>query len=204
MFKCFDFNIVSKSLTLIVSLFLICTNEPPGWVCLKETFKWSVHAKAQGVCNLREYYLYALRKQRTWLGQTLLPSCPKQSSFTQNEFAFIITSRWPRRGQTWRTGQGPWARDLIVRSPRSPCSAFLPVADLVEWLLNRPGSGLSVGSCQEGKKLRVYIWVSDRLNRGVALETADKTQTGFPLLFSPRHRSRSYHNTDYWEASHLY
>ena len=39
MFTCFDFNIVLKSLTLIVSLFLICTNEPPGWVCLREMFK---------------------------------------------------------------------------------------------------------------------------------------------------------------------
>ena len=47
-------------------------------------------------------------------------------------------------GQTWRRGQGPWDRDLTVRSPRSPCSAFSPAAELIDWLWSRLGSGVGV------------------------------------------------------------
>ena len=69
-------------------------------------------------------------------------------------------------GQTWKRGQGPWDRDLTVRSPRSPCSAFWPAAELVDLFLNRLGSGVGVltnsCSCQEGNKLRVKSQAQQR------------------------------------------
>ena len=77
MFTCFDFTIVLQSLTLIVSLFLICTNEPPGWVCLKEILKWSIQAKAQvrAVQSARQY-LYVCANREPDLGKPYYPPVP--------------------------------------------------------------------------------------------------------------------------------